>query len=44
MREPVRVTAVSGNGPQPGVDLDDSASLLALMQESDLWIVVAASP
>jgi hypothetical protein len=34
-REPVRVTTVSGNGPQPGVDLDDSASLLALMEEPD---------
>jgi hypothetical protein len=34
-REPVRVTTVPGNGPQPGVDLDDSASLLALMEEPD---------
>lgn len=34
-RTPVRLTTVSGGGVQPGVDLDDSASLLALMEESD---------
>ena len=33
-REPVRLTTVSGGGPQPGVDLDDSAALLSLMEES----------
>ena len=30
----VRLTTVSGGGLQPGVDLDDSAALLALMEES----------
>ena len=33
-RAPVRLTTVSGGGLQPGVDLDDSAALLALMEES----------
>jgi hypothetical protein len=33
-RRPVRLTTVSGSGLQPGVDLDDSAALLALMEES----------
>lgn len=33
-RVPVRLTTVSGGGIQPGVDLDDSAALLALMEES----------
>jgi hypothetical protein len=33
-RAPVRLTTVSGGGIQPGVDLDDSAALLALMEES----------
>ena len=33
-RTPVRLTTVSGNGLQPGVDLDDSAALLPLMEES----------
>ena len=33
-RTPVRLTTVSGGGLQPGVDLDDSAALLALMEES----------
>ena len=28
----VRLTTVSGNGLQPGVDLDDSAALLELME------------
>jgi hypothetical protein len=30
-RPPLQLTIVSGNGLQPGVDLDDSASLLDLM-------------
>lgn len=34
-RTPVRLTTVSGGGLQPGVDLDDSAALLALMEESN---------
>ncbi|MDX1415972.1 MAG: DUF6364 family protein [Candidatus Promineifilaceae bacterium] len=29
---PVTLTVVSGNGLQPGVDLDDSAALLDLME------------
>jgi hypothetical protein len=33
-RAPVRLTTVSGRGLQPGVDLDDSAALLSLMEES----------
>ena len=33
-RTPVSLTTVSGGGLQPGVDLDDSAALLALMEES----------
>lgn len=32
---PVYLTTVDGNGPQPGVDLDDSAKLHELM-ETDL--------
>lgn len=32
-REPVSLTTVSGHGLQPGVDLDDSAALLSLMEE-----------
>jgi hypothetical protein len=31
-REPVRLITVDGNGLRPGVDLDDSASLLDLME------------
>ena len=34
-QEPVKLTTVSGNGIHPGVDLDDSAALLTLMEESD---------
>ena len=34
-RKPVRLTTVSGQGLQPGIDLDDSASLLAIMEEFD---------
>jgi plasmid stability protein len=30
--KPVRLTTVSGHGPQPGIDLDDSAALLSLME------------
>jgi hypothetical protein len=32
-RTSVRLTTVSGGGLQPGVDLDDSAALLSLMEE-----------
>ena len=31
-RRPVRLRTVKGNGLQPGVDLDDAASLLDLME------------
>ena len=31
----IRLETVSGNGPQPGVDLDDSAALLDLMESFD---------
>jgi hypothetical protein len=31
-RTPVSLTTVSGDGVQPGVDLDDSAALLDLME------------
>lgn len=34
-RPPVELVTVPGNGPQPGVDLDDSASLLNLMGHSN---------
>ena len=34
-RERVILTTVAGNGLQPGVDLDDSAALLAHMDISD---------
>jgi hypothetical protein len=34
-RKRVRLTTVSGRGPQPGVDLDDAAGLLSNMEESD---------
>lgn len=34
-REPVELRTFKGNGPRPGVDLDDSAALLALMARSD---------
>ncbi|MHC4338816.1 MAG: ribbon-helix-helix protein, CopG family [Planctomycetota bacterium] len=30
--EPVSLTTCSGRGPQPGVDLDDTASLLSRME------------
>ncbi len=32
---PVTLITVSGNGLQPGVDLDDSAALLELMDAAD---------
>lgn len=35
LREPVHLYTVQGRGTQPGVDLDDSAALLDLMEESD---------
>ena len=34
-RPPVELVTVPGNGAQPGVDLDDSASLLDLMGDSN---------
>jgi metal-responsive CopG/Arc/MetJ family transcriptional regulator len=33
-KEPVRLTTVKGKGLRPGVDLDDSASLLDLMEKA----------
>lgn len=33
LRERVELPSFSGNGLQPGVDLDDTASLLELMEE-----------
>jgi len=32
---PVRLTTVSGNGLLPGIDLDDSAALLELLEADD---------
>lgn len=32
-RKPVKLTTVSGHGVCPGVDLDDSAALLAFMEQ-----------
>ena len=34
-RPPVELITVAGNGLQPGVDLDDSAALLELMEAFD---------
>jgi hypothetical protein len=34
-RTPVHLTTVTGRGLQPGVDLDDSAALLSLMEQPD---------
>jgi len=34
-RRPVRLPTASGNGLQPGVDLDDSAALLDLIDRFD---------
>ena len=34
-QNPVRLTTFGGNGLQPGVDLDDTASLTDLMEVSD---------
>ncbi|MCG8454755.1 MAG: hypothetical protein MI919_00630 [Holophagales bacterium] len=33
-RAPVRLTTCGGPGPLPGVDLDDSAALLELMEDA----------
>jgi hypothetical protein len=33
-RRRLRLTTVGGNGPRPGVDLDDTASLLELMESA----------
>lgn len=33
-RKPVRLRTVNGRGVRPGIDLDDSASLLDLMESS----------
>jgi len=33
-RPPVRLPTFRGNGLQPGVDLDDTAALLGLMEEA----------
>jgi hypothetical protein len=35
VREPVRLPTFTGDGLQPGVDLDDTAALLDLMNERD---------
>lgn len=32
-RRPMKLTTVSGHGVRPGIDLDDSAALLASMEE-----------
>ena len=34
-RKPVKLTTVSGHGVRPGVDLNDSAALLALMERAN---------
>jgi hypothetical protein len=34
-RGPVRLPTVRGNGPQPGVDLDDGVALLDVMEGRD---------
>ena len=34
-KSPVKLATVSGNGLQAGVDLDDSAALLDLMEQSN---------
>ena len=34
-REPVELSTFDGGGLQPGVELDDSAALLDLMEQSD---------
>ena len=34
-RPPIQLTTVSGNGLMPGVDLDNSADLLELMENPD---------
>lgn len=35
MRSPVKLTTVTGQGLQPGIDLDDSAALLQWMEQAD---------
>ena len=35
LREPVQLPTFVGKGLQPGVDLDDTASLMVLMDRSD---------
>jgi metal-responsive CopG/Arc/MetJ family transcriptional regulator len=32
-RKPVKLTTVSGHGVRPGIDLNDSAALLAFMEQ-----------
>lgn len=34
-QKPVRLKTVGGNGPQPGVDLDNTAELLDMMESKD---------
>jgi hypothetical protein len=34
-RKPTRLTTVSGHGLQPGIDLDDSAALLSMVEAFD---------
>lgn len=34
-RRTLELTTVAGNGPRPGVDLDDSAALMDLMDRAD---------
>ncbi len=34
-RDPIKLKTVSGNGLLPGVDLDDTASLIDLMDEAN---------
>jgi hypothetical protein len=34
-KQPIRLTTIGGAGLQPGVDLDDSAALLELMEAPD---------
>jgi hypothetical protein len=34
-RDPVRLITVSGRGLRPGIDLDDSAKLLNILEQAD---------
>jgi hypothetical protein len=34
-RKPVHLTTFGGRGVQPGIDLDDSAGLLSIMEQMD---------